>query len=310
MPRALAIAAETRYNQYINGICGEGDNMILMSNNQWKCDDNIEAWRAMGMSCDAETRVKGLLRAYEIIMPDVMGLQEVSVKMGRLMMERLDCMTLTDGTAAHYEYISGGDTPIIYRQDRLKLIESGFFRYDEAVPGLEGSFNNSESKSYCYGVFERRDTFARFALMSTHLWWKSSRPEAKNYQPGSNLARAYQFGLASEKMDEVMKKYGCPGVIMGDLNATINSACLERAFELGWRETHDLALGHRDETRGHHPCGAAGFERGEDGAFDQAIDHILLKNADNARVNGFYRLTDEWFDPISDHYPLYIDIDF
>lgn len=285
--------------------------MILMSNNQWKCDKNNDTWRAMGEDCSAEARVKGLVRAYERILPEAMGLQEVSLRMAALMMEALSEVALPDGGTARYEYISGGDTPIVYRRDRLRLLESGFFRYEEAVPGLEGSFNNSDTKSYCFGVFENRADGRRFALMSTHLWWMSSRPDSPNYRAGSNQARAYQFRLASARMDEVMAKYACPGVLMGDLNASVNSLCLEAAREEGWQETHDLApLDARDETRGHHPCGPKGFERNEPGTFDQAIDHILLKNGGGAKVLAFRRLTDAWFDKISDHYPLYIDIQF
>ena len=141
--------------------------MILMSNNQWRYDHNNDVWRAMGEDCSAEARVKGLVRAYKAVMPDVLGLQEVSIRMAMLMMNELDTVALPDGSTANYEYISGGDTPIVYRRDKLKLLESGFFRYDEAVPGLEGSFNNAETKSYCFGVFEDRTTGGRFALMST-----------------------------------------------------------------------------------------------------------------------------------------------
>lgn len=285
--------------------------MILMSNNQWKCDYNNDTWRAMREDCSAEARVKGLVRAYKAVMPDVLGLQEVSLRMAALMMEAMDTITLPDGSAARYEYISGGDTPIVYRRDKLKLLESGFFRYDEAVPGLEGSFNNGETKSYCFGVFEDRTSGGRFALMSTHLWWKSSHPESPHYQAGSNEARAYQIRLACARMDEAMAKYACPGVLMGDFNASVNSLCLDAAREAGWLEVHDLApAGDRDETRGHHPCGPKGFERNDPGAFEQAIDHIMIKNAPRAKVKYFRRLTDEWFDRISDHYPLYIDVAF
>ena len=76
----------------------------------------------------------------------------------------------------------------------------------------------------------------------------------------------------------------------------------------GWEEVHDIAEGECDDTRGHHPCGPKGFARTEPGTFDQAIDHILVKNRGAARVLYFRRLTDEWFDKISDHYPLYIDL--
>lgn len=280
-----------------------------MSNNQWKCDKNNDVWIEMGEDCSAEGRVGGLVRSYLEIMPDVIGLQEVSIRMAELMMEKMSRVELPDGTVAIYEYISGGDTPIVYRRDKLLLVESGFFRYSEDVPGYEGKFNNSETKSYAYAVFKNRADGKMFALMSTHLWWKSSNPASgKHYLEGSDEARAYQVLQASAKMDEVMDKYHCPGVIMGDFNARMDSPCLKSLQWAGWREVHDLAVGDKDETRGHHPCGPAGYKRVEMGTFDQAIDHIMLKNADNVTVNYFRRLTDEYFDKVSDHYPLYIDV--
>lgn len=282
--------------------------MILMSNNQWKCDTN--KWRDIGDDCSAEARVGGLVRAYKEVMPDVLGLQEVSEHMAELMMAQLKCVDLGDGKTARYSYISGGDTPIVYRSDKLKLLESGFFLYSEQIDGFTGSFNNHETKSYCFGVFEERETGKRLALMTTHLWWKSSNPASKNYQENSNEARAYQIGQASARMDEVFAKYHCPCVLMGDFNASIDSLCLERAQAEGWSEVYDLSVGDRDETRGHHPCGVNGYSRGDAGLFRQAIDHIMIKNGEGATVNYFRRLTPEWFDKISDHYPLYIDLSF
>jgi endonuclease/exonuclease/phosphatase family metal-dependent hydrolase len=284
--------------------------MILMSNNQWKCDKNHEAWIAIGDDCSSEGRVDGLVRSYLEVMPDVLGLQEVSLHMADLMMEKMRKVELPDGTVAKYEYVSGGDTPIVYRRDKLKLLESGFFRYTEAIPGYEGSFNNSETKSYAYGVFEDRVSGKRFALMSTHLWWKSSNPNSdpKYYLHGSDEARAYQIMQAASKMDEMMDKYHCPGIIMGDFNAKMDSPCLKAVQWAGWREVHDLAVGDCDQTRGHHPCGPGGYKRVEMGTFDQAIDHIVVKNPGELVVNHFRRITDEYFDRVSDHYPLYIDV--
>ena len=285
--------------------------MILMSNNQWKCDKNNAYWAEKGEDCSAEARVPGLVRAYLQVMPDVLGLQEVSLRQAELMMNEMKRVELPDGSVAQYEYLSGGDTPIVFRRDKLKLLESGFFRYDEAVPGLTGSFNNSETKSYTWGVFEDRNDKKRFVLTSTHLWWRSGNPASASYQEGSDIAREYQIGLCAEKTEEVMNRYSCPGVIMGDFNASINSLCLKKAFSLGWQEVHDLAVGDRSETRGHHSCGTKGYGRTPDGGkYENAIDHIIIKNAPGAVVKYFRRVEDEWFDKISDHYPLYIDVEF
>ena len=59
--------------------------MILMSNNQWKCDENASAWAAIGEDCSAEARVPLLVRAYRETAPDILGLQEVSVRQAELM---------------------------------------------------------------------------------------------------------------------------------------------------------------------------------------------------------------------------------
>ncbi len=280
--------------------------MILMSNNQWYCEKNCPAWEAAGEDCSPAGRVGGLVRAYREIGPDILGLQEVSPGMAVRMMERLAEEARRDGDGAVYEYISGGDTPLVYRRDRFKLLESGFFRYEEQVPGLQGSFNNNETKSYAFGVFERRSDAARLAVMTTHLWYKSARPGADAYQPGSDVAREYQIRLASARMDTVLEAYGCPGFLVGDLNASVDSLCLRAAFAEGWSETHDLAP-ERDETCGYHPCGPKGWSRAEPGTFRTAIDHILVKNGAKVEIRRFGRLRHAWFDPISDHYPLYID---
>jgi len=282
--------------------------MLLMSNNQWKCDKNCEWWANNGLDCSAEARVPLLVRAYTDVMPDILGLQEVSLRQAELMMKEMSTVELMDDTVAKYEYISGGDTPIVYRRDKLKLLESGFFRFTEAIPGFEGSFNNHETKSYCYGVFECRKCGKKIAVMSTHLWWKSSNPASGSYQPFSDEARAYQIKQCAAKMDGIMAKYACPGIIMGDFNAVYDSLCLKAAFEAGWQEVHDISVGETDETRGHHPCSPKGFARDAGGSFDRAIDHILIKNGEGTTVEYFKRLTPEYFDAVSDHYPLYIEL--
>ncbi len=271
--------------------------MIVMSNNEWTCDENRPWWAERGLDCSSQARAPGLIRAYKEIGADVLGLQEVTRTMEALLMDALRPL--------NYEIITGGDTPIVFRRDRLKLLESGFFRYTEEIPGLEGSFNNAESKSYTWGMFETRDEGKRFALLSTHLWYRSSAS-----QPGSNVARAYQLRQASAAITAVMERYDCFGIIMGDLNASMNSLCLDAAKEEGWTDVHYLT-DDTDNTKGHHPCGPNGYCRPDPfRPFEDAIDHILIKNGDNVKVNYFRRLTDPWFDTVSDHYPLWCDLEW
>ncbi len=282
--------------------------MILMSNNQWNRDKNSPEWEAIGDDCSAEARMDGLVQPIIDVMPDVVGLQEVSAHMGDLFKDRVRELVLADGSVAKYEYLSGGYTPIIYRRDKLLLLENGFYRFPESVPGYEGKFNDAGSKGHSYGVFQDRTTGKIFAVMTTHMWWKSSNPQSGAYLAGSDEARAYQMNINCKVMDKIIEKYNCPGVILGDYNARMDSYALNVAQLMGWREVHDLAVGDCDDTRGHHPCGPSGYKRVDMGIFAQAIDHIMMKNYENVTVNHFRRVTDEYFDRISDHYPLYIDI--
>jgi len=269
----------------------------ILSSNAWRCDDNKPWWAERGLDCSATARTPILLRAYREIAPDVIGFQEVSRKMQALLAPALGPLG--------FEFVSGGDTPVAFRADRLKLLESGFFLFPENVPGLDGSFNNSETKSFTWCVFETRDAEkARFALVDMHLWWM-----CEERRPGSDAAREHQFRMASAAVAAAMERHGCPGIATGDFNAVPGSPCLRAAADLGWRDAHDLATA-PDETKGTHPCSADGFApRPEPGAFAESIDHVLVKDADCA-VLSHRRLREPWFDPASDHYPLYCDLSF
>lgn len=285
----------------------EENEMIVMTNNQWKCDQNLPAWERMGNDCSAFARVDGLFRAYSEILPDILAVQESSFLMERLLMEKMESFTAKNGENVRYQRITGGDTPIYYRADKLFVVESGFSLFPECVPGFKGSFNNGRTKSYCYGVFEEIESGKRMTVMSAHLWWKSGNPERPNYQPHSAEARAYQISMAAEKAEETVRKYGCPGLLMGDFNSGTESLCMKTAVARGWTEAHDLAEIERSEIKGHHFCGPEGYRRDPPGMYKDALDHIIVRNGSEIRILRYLRMTEEWFDPISDHYPLYIE---
>ncbi|MBQ7591192.1 MAG: endonuclease/exonuclease/phosphatase family protein [Clostridia bacterium] len=284
--------------------------MIIMTNNQWNRDANSEQWLARGEDCSADARMPGLIRAYTEVLPDVLGLQEVSAYQSVLMRRCFGSVALPDGSTAEYGYISGGYTPLFYRSDRLKLVESGFFSYPSGYASFPGNFNDAGSKTCNYGVFVERDTGNTVAVMTTHLWWRSGDPASGSYRPGSDGARAYQMSIACERMEEVIRRYDCPALLMGDFNAVITSPALRTAAGYGWADAHDVATGFADGTRGHHPCSPSGWRRDAGGRFEQAIDHILIKNPGRAEITFMKRKTDEYFDRLSDHYPLYIELRF
>lgn len=130
----------------------------------------------------------GWWRAYQQICPDILAVQESSHLMERLIMQSLFEYATPQGERISYKLVTGGDTPIYYRDDKFFPIETGYYLYPEAVPGYEGSFNNARTKSYTFGVFEELSTGKRVIVVTTHLWWK--RPTGTVQLPAAFQYRA------------------------------------------------------------------------------------------------------------------------
>ncbi len=274
----------------------------LMSNNQWKCDDNQPWWEERGLDCSAPAREKSFVEVYRETHPDILGLQEVSPLM-------LDCLMrgLKDA-GLPYAAIWGRDTPILYRTDRFETVFSDFLIYPKAVPGLEGEFNNGDTKSYCLAVFRSKDTRSLLTFMTTHLWWKSDDPAKASYQPGSGAARGYQMGLAIDRLDEIAKEYPAPQVILGDFNTAYHSEPIDEAFRRGFTHAHDTAVEYAAPDNGYHACFPAKLEPYTPKPFEQAIDHILVRGTPEGFVRRFERYLPESYLPLSDHAPVWADV--
>ena len=270
----------------------------IMTHNQWKNDQNRPEWEEKGFDCSAKVRTKGFARVYRETLPDIISAQEISPAMMEWLME----YTASDGLC--YAILWGRDTSIFYRPDKFEVVDSEFSLYPEELPGHEGVFNNHKTKSYCIGVFRSKENGRLFIVASTHLWWKSSKD-----QPYSNEARAYQLGLLIDRVDLLQKKYNAPAFVMGDLNAGYDSLALERAFGSGFKHAHDIATDYADDSAGLHYCFPAGFyDYYYDYPFERAIDHILVRG-DGVSVKRFERFSPEYYLPLSDHSPAYIDVE-
>lgn len=275
----------------------------LMTNNQWKMDENCPAWEKRGLDCSGKVREQGFAALYHDLAPDVIGMQEVSFRMADYLVR--DLAALGD----RYALLFGRDTPILYRQDKFELVDSDFALFPDSVPGLEGIFNNDHTKSYCIAAFRVKENGKMFVFATTHLWWKSDNPEVNWYQKGSGEARSYQIGLIIERTDAMQKKYGCPAVLVGDFNTDYASSPVRTALENGFLHAHDLATECRAEDNGWHPCGPSGFAPYEPKPFEKGIDHILVKNAPDGFVRRFERTSPASYLPLSDHFPAWIDVE-
>ncbi|MBQ8357725.1 MAG: endonuclease/exonuclease/phosphatase family protein [Clostridia bacterium] len=280
----------------------------LMSTNQWACDKNQPWWEEHGLDCSYSARMSGFLKYYLETKPDILGLQEVTAKMADKLMR------LFSEEGLPYALLWGRDTPIIYRTDLFELVDSTFLVYPEEFPGHEGSFNNSMTKSYNLGVFRIKESGKLLILMTTHLWWMRGTGDpnarnARNFRPFSDEARAYQIGLAIDCLDKYQAKYNCPAVIMGDMNDARTKPCVQTALARGFTHAYDVAVEHRDEGNGHHPCGVAGYQPYCPRAAADAIDHILVRGFEQDAVRAYDRYAPDYYMPLSDHIPVWIDVE-
>lgn len=277
-------------------------NLRIMSHNVWKCDGNLPDWEAKGENCSAAVRAKGMVRVYTETSPDIVGFQEMSPAMADGILLGLAEQGL------RYALLWGRDTPVLYRQDRLELLNSDFRLYPTEFPGWEGEFNNAGTKSWCIAVFRDKSDGKKLIFMSTHLWWKSSDPASNSYQAGSDEARVYQLNLAMDRLEEFRAEYDCPAVLVGDLNADYTMPVIRNALSRGFGHAHDLAADYADEDWGYHYCFGDGYRPYVSAPFEKGIDHILVKYAPEGFVRRFERYTPDYYLPLSDHSPVFADV--
>lgn len=277
----------------------------IMSNNIWWCDGNLPKWEEKGDDCSPEVRIPGFIRTYTETAPDLIGLQESGRKMTDLLMREISAKKMP------YALIWGKDTPILFRTDKFEVVDTEFLIYPEEIPGYEGSFNNHVTKSYCIAVLRVKENGKLFVFATTHLWFKSGDPESKQYQPYSDEARAYQLCMLIDRVTEVEKKYNAPSIIVGDMNARYDSLALQEAFKRGYVHAHDAAVEYANELQGMHYCYADRYDtKPYEGGFVYSFDHILIRGFDEGFVRRFDRFFPDYYMPLSDHFPVWIDVEF
>ena len=282
----------------------------LMAHNVWNKDFNSPEWKDKGEDCSAPARVWGHLRVYREIMPDIIGGQEVSALMADLLKQGFE------DENKNYALIWGRFTPIIYRADKFELLDSAFGTYPEKMENFEGCFNDSKSKSWNLGVFRIKENGKCFIFATTHLWWKKSPENAEAFgntkvQAGSDEAREYQIALLTEKIQKYRAKYHCPAVLVGDLNTDYNSKAAQYLLKSGFHHAHDIAVEYAEENIGYHDCFPWGYTtQYYDSPFEKAIDHIFIIGENEGAVKRFERYSPDYYFPISDHSPAYIDVEF
>ena len=237
-----------------------------------------------------------LVRAF---MPDVLDLQEYSLHMH----QRFYPLIRRYGYRIAYEGEEPwNNTPIFYIPETVELVDVNYVLYAPSC------WSNIGSKSYTSAVFRKKDTGRLFAVVNTHLWWKSEAA-----QPGSTYARAAQVRLMMAEAEVLKNKYGCTIFVTGDMNAYEDSLPIRQFIEGGYTPCYKAATDATDNGNGHHICGPKdGYSRTSRRRSPDrekgAIDHCFIYNAqEGVAVKVFDCITARFTVKLTDHYPYLID---
>ena len=276
------------------------EKLRFMSNNIWWCENNTPNWAEKGEDCSAEHRSKGFARVYDETAPDVIGIQEAGGSLPSKVMT-----ALLNQSKIPYSLLWGKDTPIIYRADKFEVIDTSYDIYPEELSGYEGSFNNLSTKSYCVAVFRTKEEGKLFIFATTHLWYMR-----EDQQAGSDAARTYQLGILMDKIEQFKARYKCPVFMVGDFNTYYNSEAVQSALKRGYISAYHLATDYRDETCGYHHCAGDRYEGFDNKkTVNESIDQFMVKSAPEGSVKRFDRFYPEYYYPLSDHFPIIVDVE-
>ena len=188
-------------------------------------------------------------------------------------------------------------TPVFYKKEKYNVIEADYHVYT--------GFNDVNSKTLTWGVFEDKQTGERIAVASTHFWFKN-RGEMDDEQRIQNAREL------KEACDYIVEKYGVPVIAAGDLNNGRGSEMGDKPYRFmieqrfvdirhSAEETTDMFTYHDypvlDEAKGiyvNRPDALPAFD----------LDFIFTYGPDILKAKKFEILTSETALNSSDHCPL------
>ncbi|MCH3940024.1 MAG: hypothetical protein LKK16_00400 [Bacteroidales bacterium] len=281
----------------------EGCNLRILDDNIWDySQDTIPpAWQSLGVDCRDDVRSKGFARLVRDHMPDVFTIQEYSEHMHQRLyplLRQYGYEIADTGSDGHWN-----NTPIYYLPEKLTL------KYDNYVLYTPSTWSNHGSKSYTAVVFTHNQSGKDFAVLNTHLWWKSDKA-----QSGSTYARAAQVNLMLAEGEIIREKYNCPIFVTGDMNCEEDTLPIRQWLDAGYIPCYRAATIYGNQDNGHHICGPKdGFSvlsrrKGPERS-KGAIDHCFIYNASLTQVRVFDCIQSDYLVQLTDHYPNLIDIE-
>lgn len=273
-----------------NVLSKSGEIRVLFNNVYGNCDNSLYP---------VAQRSEMLAEMFLEYMPDVIGLQECSpysrstpniiTLLSSVYTEV--AVTVTNSNKNNY-------TPLLYRADVLKVIDSGYHLYSDG--------QNDKSKSITWAVFEVKATGKRFAVCSTHFYWTGDA--------AGNSARILDAQQLVTVTKNIVSKHKVPVISGGDFNCNISSTPYTNLISAGYVNTQTLAKT-TENIKTHHSYAEYDKTLGiyntytfPSGLYSSGIDHALLYGS-GVTVKLFDIITDAYALFSSDHCPVMIDMD-
>ena len=297
IPADVSISGNARGKQLFARPLG---NLRIFDDNIWLYDKNEipDVWQAAGE--DPRNSFRGIQFADVVasFMPDVFCFQEYSKAMEAVFLPRIKGYGYSKCVASQQPNF----TPVFYNPETVAVEKDGYVLFTPA------KWSNSSTKSFTWAVFKLKASGRLFAVVSTHLWYKSDTEE-----PGSTQARCDQVNVIRAKVAEIEKEYGCPVFVAGDMNCNLSSSPMGFFLNDGYEPCPQIATVFKDGRRGKNTCAASGFSgpsvesSTENGV--RAIDQFFVHNRDaNTGILSFRRIYADFIYSLTDHCPNYCDI--
>ena len=256
----------------------------LYSQNIW--NDNPAGYR--------NTLVRSLVSDFE---PDVCTFQECGPKSNRVGNPSIVEIMSDVYVEAMPEFAEVNYTPVFYKKEKFNEIDGGYFTYD--------GMNDGNSKSVTWVVLEDKESLNRYAVASTHFWWKFRGEEDTNQR----LQNAIQLKMLC---DRVVEKYNIPIIIGGDFNNGKNAPQCDIPYQTmlkwGFCDIRNLA---EITSKEEYTCRDGYPILKDDGTYakcsiapEYCIDYIFVYGDYPIKVKRFYIETNDKALTSSDHCPL------
>lgn len=249
-----------------------------------------------------EQRQRQLCELYFAYDPDIIGLQECNAanRTGNYSITKL----MADAGYAEVDASgkANNSTPLFYKTSRLNLLGKEYKQY----PNGKGD----ASKGYTYGVFEVKATGKKFAVLSTHYWWK-------HVDASDDQARLVDAETMLAAKDAIIKKYGeIPVFCAGDFNCNTSSSSYGKVVSGGMTDVFTVAE-KKENVKTHHSYPE--YDKVNklyinpvmpSGGHDKSIDQFFVSKNSGVRIKLYEVVTDLYSLLSTDHCPMVVDFDF